>query len=874
MASLQEKKSPFESSLTFRKPGVPTDIFKSMKLPSLKNELQATRRATKEKGDKKPKKIFSSTALNLPVQFVGSCKLNERSKKRKAYFRMGNLAMLSITSEASPYTVQDPDNPHIIRLYPMYNSLSLMQWPKLDVTFPLDPTDCIVLESDKVYVISVDPELCEDMKSGDFLELVDVRFTVFASRDEIPDRIRDKYKNPNGKGIAWKNVPEEELAWSPKTHKIEPIFFFNAKSYKALPSVSTESILKVFDNRGLVSHFIPKPTEEQLAYYTRNARKYSNNDSRTEGNGISSEVYDSELDAMVPEITAPSIDPEGGSEGRMVIYQEANEGNAKTKPEAFRMPDRFNPIPIFLIPFDGSDSGEPMQHFRKETGTIQTLETYYVSSDEINMHDAAKDKEETKRLKDFKVPGIFEKSWRFTFDAIQAEYKLKFGDDGQPDGFDDIPVNKENVMCRMNIYERTIEESFGIYEDKAWERFIALYKPYFRATIQCQANWNRTKSRMERIQSISSGGSSSFVVTGMDTDMEGDSVYDNSSSLGYSHAFEWNADHIIFDFRKMIGSIGVPISSDMANNFAKRLGYLRRQGRAPHGIYSDVKNMKVWNTHAVACMNAFSDHGKAVRYIESGLEKQYFLVLLPTKLLSGAFSKGIYSWPQGSTDLGDQLVSILYDIDPENPMPRDPSKTIIGFDPNIHDPRVGEVADCLIKSDFKTDRDVLTALLFAVWPINKSSFAREAEAVAKFLGIPDQVHVVDAALHPEKTRRAELTADIGNTGSEEGHDPAEEGEVTVDDYTDDMMEPSQQMLGSLEQQEIDEGIMSASVVEESGDIGEIMEESVTRKKVVISEDDNTTHEVPRKTRKRISSRSSVDRRHKKARSPNKRRGGR
>jgi hypothetical protein len=867
MATVQEKKHPVGGSSVFGKPGASTDIFKSIKLPSLRNELQATRRATKEKGDKKPKKIFSSTALNLPVQYVGACKINERSKNRKAYFRMGNLSMLTITGEASPYAVQDPENPHIIRLYPAYNSLTLMQWPKLDACFPLDPNDCIVLESDKVYVISVDPELCEDMKAGEFLELVDVRFSVFASRDELPDRIKDKYKNANGKGVSWKSVPEEELAWSPKTHTIKPNFFFNAKSYKALPSVSTESILKVFDNRGLISHFIPKPTEEQLAFYTRNAKKYSPQNESTEGKGLPSEVYDAELDAMVPAIAPPSLgDAEGDSDGRMVIYQDAVKD--KTKAEAFRMPDRFTPIPIFLVPFDGSESGEPMQHFCKDTGTIQTLETYYVSSDEINKHDAEKDKEETKRLQNYKVPGIYEKCWRFTFDVIQAEYNVTFGEDGQPSGFDDTPVKKENVMCRMNIYERTIDGCFGIYEDKTWERFVVLYKPYFHATIQCQANWVRTKSRMERIQSISSGGHSSFVVTGMNEDMGGDVGYaEDSSSLNYSHAFEWNADHIIFNLREMIASIGVPISATMADNFAKRLGYLRRQGKAPHGTYSDVKNMKVWNTHAVACMNAFSDHGQAVRYIESELEKQYYLVLLPTKLLSGAFSKGIYSWPEGSTEMGDQLVSILYDIDPENPTPRDPSKTTVAFDPSIHDPRVGDVADCLIKSDFKTDKDVLTALLFAVWPINESSFAHEAEAVAKFLGIPDQVAVVDAALHPEKAQDAELAADIGNTGSEEGHAPEEED---VDIYPDDMMEPSQQMLGSLEQQELDEGMLSIDPVAEGG---EEMEEDSVQKRVEIREDANITHEVPRKSRKRPS-RSSGDRRSKKPRSPGKRRGGR
>jgi hypothetical protein len=120
-------------------------------------------------------------------------------------------------------------------------------------------------------------------------------------------------------------------------------------------------------------------------------------------------------------------------------------------------------------------------------GKIQTMQTCYISEVDINKFDAKTDKEEFNRLKDFKIPGDYENAWRFCFDVIQAVYNSVI-EEGAIVDYEKVPILKEKVWCKMNIFCKTINADFGIYNDTVWKEFIRLYKDHFSGVLQCKIN--------------------------------------------------------------------------------------------------------------------------------------------------------------------------------------------------------------------------------------------------------------------------------------------------------------------------------------------------------------------------------------------------
>jgi hypothetical protein len=580
----------------------------SWNIKSNMEAMDASTAKTKAAATEVKRITFSKEAFNLVAQFVTGLKKyvasdGTASKNRKCLFMVGNLDKTEITEEAQEFLARDAENPHSLHLFPKYTKAATSLWDDLEKERPLHEDDYIDLMTNGCYYISIPDSLASSCSPGDIVLLYDVRFSVHVAREDLKNV--KKLESLTPAQTAWKGkratkvVEGTTIEYDVKPRK--PRFFFTAKFGTKLPAVSIESLMKVYQDQGFLTHHIGNP----LADGSSRSSAYTEDEDVFRMN---KQWYDSQ------EIVRISYDPQyDGSVMSMPFF--APDGKAYSF-EVFSFPDRY-------------------------------ISENDIKSDECKF-DCVKSRTET---------DIKNKAWCFMVRVSQRVWEKAANPDdyADTDGFDtDHPVEDTLFSARINIYKEVLERDFGIFSYGIWIPFVSCYGKYFRGTFQCILNWKKTQNRMDRLESLAGAGGMSSGGGGEDGGER-----DTLASRPFDYTIDYTCNSILFSMRDFIKRIGVPIRKDTASKLLDTLQRSRRRPDATQtGSVASMSQIPTKARHSVACLNELQGISVAKKILEEP-SNQAYAVLLPNPEHLGAKLFGMIEELTNQAD-GSVLLEALH----------------------------------------------------------------------------------------------------------------------------------------------------------------------------------------------------------------------
>jgi len=549
-----------------------------------------------ETAEKTPIKRFDTDGFDLTVQFITSFRKDERSKNQKCLFLMGNLSNVYLTEKAKKFVTQTDVG---LDIMPQYQSGTDKKWPKLEAMHPLSSEDSIHLTSFGVFTIHVSPSLAKNLNPMDFVTLVDIQYAMFLPRKGLPE------------GVKISDLTADQLEWKESDlYLTDPVFYFKANHFKALPRVSYPALMSMYDATSILN----RKVEKFIPYYSRGLEE--------------------------PPTYAEGPTGHIGEESKK-ISTESDNVIFHNQYGYTHMSQR-----VDFIPFDASFSlGDEASVVFSRDGT-RGYEFYLIVTPDNLISDRQKnDRMKFESIKSLKEKDKTVKAWSFLTTGRQVEYArpsvetlkregLTEADFEETGGLDlRNPILDQFFTAKINMYENTIERVFGIYDKTAWIRFISVYNGLFAGVFQCKIDSDKTMSR--------------------EADLE---VVNNSRGpMGrgeqmYEFALHYRCDGILYDMQEWVQRIGVPVSKDVAND----LIYLMEHKREGNGSTKDIRNLPTYSSHSVACLNEIEGIETCKNYVNHE-DAQVFMVMMPPKLNKARFKliEDIQT-----IEVGDQLAKV------------------------------------------------------------------------------------------------------------------------------------------------------------------------------------------------------------------------
>lgn len=713
------------------------------------DEIRKFQSKAKEDAEKTDMVYCDTDALNLTAQYIAPMKESE-SKNRKCLFLLGELGTVPITEKCKDYVRRDPTNPSALRIIPKYSRNTPRIWPNIDKIHPLSEEDSIYLTSYGYYVISVPSSLHRSVNPGEFVTLTDVSFEVFVTRD-LPA------------GIKVSDLSDAQKQWEEKDLLgKEVVFFFRAKSFKSLSkidAVSQECMLKLYEDRGLITRWIqPYDAEEERSKKEQaNIENHINND-----NNDNAEKSDEKSLATIN-----------------------NDPSVKFHNQYSYM---YEPKRVDYIPFDASSKVEDDVDLYPSPSSQGKCLVAFVSwpvSDRFISEKDKKDKTNYEAIKSKEETSVMMKAWSFTLSAWQRLYGppskstlLKEGktidDYKDTDGINlESPIRDELVSVKVSMYNNTIEREFGIKNKDTWTHFISVYGAFFKGFLQCNIDAKRTLKRMERLNNIVAEHSS----------MTSSSKGNNSiAERNYDIAVEYRCDGILFNMREWIKNIGIPISNEKALDLLPIMDKRRNNPSV-----NDIKDLKTFGKHAVACLNEIKSVESCMEYIKNSDVKVY-VVMMPGRL-NATRMKIIEEISNPS--VGDQLVDIV----------------TIGkqkFTKGLHDPSIESLQKYLIEEIEESQ----FPLVFAICDIDPEFYSCELNTIAKFIGVSDpktlrEYFYDDNVTQDDQDVTGDSMLDDGSKNNDQDKKNDHKEKIPSEHNIIEEENPSQVILGSMEDNDVE-----------------------------------------------------------------------
>jgi len=692
------------------------------------NDVRKFQAKAKDDAEKTAIVFCDPDALNLTAQYIAPMKETE-SKNRKCIFLLGEMATVPITEKCKDYVYRDPSNPKVLCIVPKYGRNTPRVWPKINEKHPLSDEDTIYLKSYGYYAIKVPPSLPKSVSPGDFVTLTDVSFEVF-----IPRAL------PTGSKIS--ELSEAQLEWTDEdVEKAGAVFFFRAKSFTSLSKkgpVSQRSLLKLYDDRGLITRWITGYDVENMG------PKAAQND-----------VSSASGSMRIPNHTGST------EEERNTALDKANSKSEKIPEEEAsvifhnKYAYLYEPMRMDLVPFDGSSSVEDdMVLYPSSDGNSMQGSLSWLVSDRFISEKDKEDKVKYEAIKSREEMDVMLKAWTFTFSVLQRIYGppspsklIKEGktleDYEETGGFNlETPTHEELVSAKVSLYNDVIEREFGIINKDTWTHFAKIYGSFFSGILQCSVDAKRTLQRMERLNTIVAEHSFAG-----GRDASGGSIADRT----YDTAIQYRCGRILFDMREWVQKIGIPISNEMV---LELLPLMEAERNIPST--NDIKEIPTYNTHAVACLNEIRSVATCAEYVRSNGIQVYAIVM------PGRLNPTRMKMIEEITDtcVGDQVMNIV-------------TLKKQSYTEGLHDPSI----ESLQKFLFEEMDDSQFPLLFAVCDINSDFYNNEITTLSKFLGINDTIALKDWLYFDYPTEEGEEMDEEERSPEDEEEEKEEEEEM-------------------------------------------------------------------------------------------------
>jgi hypothetical protein len=286
----------------------------------------------------------------------------------------------------------------------------------------------------------------------DFVTLVDIQYAMFLPRNDLPE------------GVKFSDLTADQLEWKESDlYLTNPVFYFKANHFKALPRVSYPALMSMYDATSVLN----RKVEKFIPYYAR---------------GLD------EAPAYAEGPTGP-IDEEAkktSTESDNVIFH--NQYSYVHKSQR-----------VDYLPFDASFSlGDDVGVFFSRDGT-RGYEFYLIITPDNLIADRQKnDRMKFESIKSLKEKDKTVKAWSFLTTGRQVEYALPTPETLEREGLTEAdfeatggldtnnPVLDQFFTAKIHMYENTVEQVFGIYDKMAWTRFISVYNGFFAGVFQCK----------------------------------------------------------------------------------------------------------------------------------------------------------------------------------------------------------------------------------------------------------------------------------------------------------------------------------------------------------------------------------------------------